>query len=113
MYSSTARVQVLPKPAQEVLAVGNGTSFANMDTEAALVTSARIRMQAADLLGDSGQDASLATDSDVSVSVPADTTLMDIASTTEQDVTGSGVRARPSQTPTSPIARRSVEGAIG
>ena len=82
LYASTARVEVLPKTAQDTLAPAYGTSFANMDTESARVTSTQIEARATDLLVASGGSAALATGADVSVSVPANTTYMDIECTT-------------------------------
>ena len=84
LYSSTARVQVLPETVQQALTIGDGASFANMDAESALVTSAGVETWAADILVDGGLDASLATDVDVSVSVPTNTEKMDITCTTER-----------------------------
>lgn len=85
-YSSTARVEVLPPTAQGALAPTSISTFVNMDNELVRVLSTQIQIQAADRLKAGGQDAALATDADVSVSVPANTNYMDIGCTTEQAV---------------------------
>ena len=81
-YTSSARVEVLPKTAQDTLVPAY--TLTNMDTESARVTSTQIEGRAAALLVAGGQAASLATDADVSVSVPANTTDLDITCTTGQ-----------------------------
>jgi tyrosine-protein kinase len=80
VYSSTARVEVLPTTALAALTPGT-TSFANMDTESARVESSQVQLRAADLLATRGQQASLATDADISVTVPTNTTYLDITCT--------------------------------
>lgn len=84
LYSSTVRVEVLPRTAQENLAPTYGGVFANMDTESARVTSTQIEGRAADLLVVHGYSATLATDAGVTVSVPVNTAYLDIACTTER-----------------------------
>ncbi len=64
-----------------------GNQFMNMDTESARVTSTPIQSGAADLLVKSGQSAALATEAGVSVSVPSNTTYLDITCTTEMPAT--------------------------
>ena len=59
----------------------------NMDTESARVTSTPIQSGAADLLVQSGQSAALATEADVSVAVPSNTTYLDITCTTGDPTT--------------------------
>ena len=86
-YSSTARVEVLPKTAEGVLQPSYGNQFMNMDTESARVTSTPIQSGAADLLVQSGQSAALATEAGVSVAVPANTTYLDITCTTGDPAT--------------------------
>ena len=83
LFSSTARVEVLPKTAEATLLPSYGNTFMNMDTEAARVTSTQVQARAADLLA-TGWSPALAADAGVSVSVPANTTYLDITCTTEQ-----------------------------
>ncbi len=82
-YASTATVEVLPLNAVAVL-TPTSTSYVNMDSEAASVTSVQIRERAARRLADGGYDPGLAREDDVSVSVPTNTTNLDITCTTQQ-----------------------------
>ena len=77
-YVSVAQVLVKPTGASQVTAVGARTNDAiNLDTEAQLVRSEPVSARAAQIVGSTLSPVALA--QSVTITVPANTTVMDIA----------------------------------